>query len=128
MTTSALKTSLLTLAIALGIGAAQAESPAKDHVALFLTIKTQEGQRDALVALWNTHLKMRAQDNPDHLSYVFALDLNDANTVYISEVYASQAAFQANSQSPWFGTFMSEVGPLLDGAPTMAMANPFWIK
>ncbi|MEL7025981.1 MAG: antibiotic biosynthesis monooxygenase [Pseudomonadota bacterium] len=125
---SAFKSVVLAMGLILGLGAAQAEDAPKGEVALFLTIKTQDGQRDTLVDLWDKHLKMRAADNADHVSYVFALDMNDPNTVYISEVYATQAAFQTNSQSEWFGAYMAEVGPLLAGEPGFAMAMPHWVK
>lgn len=127
MTNSVIKTGLLALTFALSIGSAQADDAAGD-VAVFLTIKTQDGQRDTLIDLWDTHLKTRAQDNPDHLNYVFAIDMQDPNTVYISEVYATHAAFQANTQSDWFGAYMAKVGPLLAGEPAFAMASPHWVK
>ena len=107
---------------------AQAEDAARSEVALFLTIKTQDGQRDTLVGLWDKHLRARAAANDAHVSYVFALDMNDPNIVHITEVYATQAAFQANSRAPWFGAYMAEVSPLLAGEPEFAMASPHWVK
>lgn len=128
MTKPAIKAGLLAFAVALSITTAQAEEVLANEVALFLTIKTQPGQRDELVALWDKHLKTRAAENADHVSYVFALDMNDADTVRITEVYATQAAFQANSQAPWFGAYMAEVGRFLAGEPDFAMASPHWVK
>ncbi len=124
MITSALKVAALTLAVT----PAQAEDSTAGEIALFLTIKTQPGQREALVALWDTHLKARAADNTDHVRYVFALDMGDPNTVHITEVYATQAAFEANAQSPWFAAYMAEAGQLLAGEPGFAMASPYWVK
>ena len=63
MTYSAIKTGLIALTLALGIGAAQAGEAGKGEVAIFLTIKTQDGQRDALVELWDAHLKTKAEAN-----------------------------------------------------------------
>lgn len=128
MTIQTLKSGLLGLAILCNTPAAIADTAPKSDVALFLTIKTQPGQRDALVALWDEHLKTRAADNADHVRYVFALDMMDPDTVHITEVYATQAAFEANSQAPWFGAYMAQVGPLLAGEPGFAMAQPYWIK
>ena len=122
------KTAALACVIALGLTAAEAETAPEGEVALFLTIKTQPGQRDALVALWDAHLKTRAAENAAHVSYVFALDMGDPNTVHITEVYATEAAFQANSQAPWFAGYMAEAGPLLAGEPGFAMASPYWVK
>lgn len=128
MTKPVLKAGLLALAVALSITTTQADEMPASEVALFLTIKTQPGQRDELVALWDKHLKARAAENADHVSYVFALDMNDPDTVRITEVYATQDAFQANAQAPWFGAYMAEVGPFLAGEPDFAMASPHWVK
>ena len=100
----------------------------KAEVALFLTIKTHPGKRDALVALWEKHLKARAEENAEQVRYVLALDMADPDTVRISEVYATQAAFEANSQAPWFADYMAEAGPLLAGQPDFSMARPHWVK
>lgn len=128
MMKSVFKTGILALTLAATVTLAKAEDVATNDLALFLTIKTQPGQRDKLVALWDQHLKSRAAENADHVSYVFALDMNDPDTAYISEVYATQAAFEANSQSPWFGAYMAEVGPILADEPGFAMARPYWVK
>lgn len=122
------KIAALAALVALGLTNATAEEMPRGEVALFLTIKTQPGERDTLVALWDEHLKTRAADNADHLSYVFALDMADPDTVHITEVYSTQAAFEANSQAPWFSAYMAEVGPLLAGEPGFVMASPHWVK
>ncbi len=122
------KTGLLALAVACSMMTAQAEEMPRSDLALFLTVKTQPGQRDALVALWDKHLKTRAAENADHVRYVFALDMADPDTVRIAEVYATKAAFEANSQSAWFGAYMAEAGKLLAGDPDFAMAKPHWVK
>jgi len=123
-----LKTVSLAAILALSMSTAQADDVSTGEVALFLTIKTQPGERDTLVALWDAHLKDRAAENTDHVSYVFALDMADQDTVHITEVYATQAAFQANAQAPWFAAYMAEAGPLLAGEPGFAMASPHWVK
>lgn len=119
-------------ALALGATLFPFTSKAEDHkvaeVALFLTIKTQPGQRDRLVALWEKHLQARVEKNDDQVRYVLALDMADADTIRISEVYATKAAFEANSQAPWFGEYMAEAGPLLATEPDFFMAAPHWVK
>ena len=114
--------------VALGISSAQAEDISSAEVALFLTVKTQPGQRDALVDLWDQHLKARAEEDTVNVDYIFALDMGDPATVHITEVYTTMAAFEANSQSPWFAAYMAEAGPLLAGEPGFAMASPYWVK
>lgn len=104
------------------------ETPMKAEVALFLTIKTQPGKREELLALWDKHLKTRAVENDAQVRYVIARDAADADTVRIAEVYSTQAAFEANSQAPWFGEYMAEAGPLLAGQPEFNMGTPHWVK
>ena len=70
----------------------------------------------------------RAAENDDQVRYVFALDMQDPDTVRITEVYGSKAGFEANSQAPWFADYMAEAGPLLAGQPEFHMALPHWIK
>lgn len=97
-------------------------------VALFLTIRTQPGQRDALIALWDKHLKDRAADNPAQVRYVIARDMADDTILRITEVYDTMAAFEENAQAPWFGAYMAEAAPLLAGEPEFHMAAPHWVK
>lgn len=103
-------------------------SAARREVARFLTATNQNRKHNALVELWDAYLLTRAESNPDHMSYVFEVNIHDPNTVDIAEVYASQAAFQANTQSEWFGAYLAKVGPLQAGEPAFAMASPYWVK
>ncbi|NNE81128.1 MAG: hypothetical protein HKN18_12745 [Silicimonas sp.] len=119
---------LLSLALAAPVLAQSSKEYPTAEVALFLTVKTQPGQRDALVTLWEKHLQGRAAENDDQVRYVFALDMADPDTIRITEVYETQAAFEANSQAPWFADYMAEAGPLLAGQPEFHMARPHWIK
>ncbi len=128
MIKSALKLTALAAVVALGLTTAQAGEMRTGEVALFLKIKTQPGQRDALIALWDEHLRTRAAENADHVSYVFALDMGDPDTVHITEVYSTQAAFKASSQSPWFAAYMAKAAELLAGEPGFVMAKPYWVK
>ena len=107
---------------------AQEKDVSMSEVALFLTVKTQPGKRDELVALWEEHLRGRAESNDAQVRYVFALDMNDADTIRISEVYATMAAFEANSQEPFFAAYMQAAFPLLAGEPEFHMAIPHWVK
>ena len=98
------------------------------EIALFMTIKTQPGKRAELVALWDKHLRDRAAGNDQQVRYVLALDMEDADTIRIAEVYATKAAFEANSQAPWFSDYMAEAGPLLATQPEFHMTTPHWVK
>ena len=128
MIKSVCKAAILAATIAVSAPVTQAADLSGSEVALFLTIKTQPGQRDTLVALWDEHLKTRTAENAGHVSYVFALDMGDPDMVHISEVYANKAAFEANTQSQWFAAYMAKAGKLLMGEPGFVMASPHWVK
>ena len=128
MTKTTFKVAAVTIAALACAAVAQTEEMSSKEVALFLTIETQSGKREALVGLWDEHLKTRAAEDDVHIDYIFALDMHDPNVVHITEVYTTQDAFQANAQSAWFVDYMAQVSPLLAGEPDFAMARPYWIK
>jgi quinol monooxygenase YgiN len=98
------------------------------EIALFLTVRTHPGQRDALKTLWETHLKERAAANDAQSHYVYAFDAADENVIRICEIYETRAAFEANAGADWFAAYMAAAMPLLDGQPEFHMAMPQWVK
>lgn len=110
------------------LAAQTTETETMAELALFLTIKTQPGKRNDLVALWERHLRDRARESDQQIRYVLALDMADPDTIRISEVYATKAAFEANAQAPWFAEYMAEAGPLLATEPEFHMTIPHWVK
>jgi len=99
------------------------------ELAIFLTVKTKPGKRNALAALWKQHLKQRAAAENDAQSrYIYAFDSLDEYIIRITEVYETMAAFERNAQAEWFSTYMKEVEPLIDGEPEFNMAAPQWVK
>lgn len=110
------------------LAAQSTETETMPEIALFLTVRTQPGRRDELVALWEKHLRDRAEASDEQVRYVFALDIGDPDTIRISEVYATKAAFEANAQEPWFAEYMAEAGPLLATEPEFHMTIPHWVK
>ncbi len=98
------------------------------ELAIFLTVRTKPGQRDALKALWEQHLKARAAANDAQSRYVYAFDVHDETIIRITEVYETKAAFEANAQADWFAAYMAEAAPLLDGEPEFHLGVPQWIK
>ena len=98
------------------------------ELAMFITVRTQPGQRDALRALWEAHLKPRAADNPAQSRYVYAYDDADADVIHIAEVYETRAAMAQNGSAEWFADYMEAAMPLLDGPPDVRMGTPVWVK
>ena len=76
-------------------------------LALFITVRTQPGNREAMRALWAQHLRPRAEKNQAQSRYVYAFDSQDENVIRITEVYETMAAFQENQRAdvphpvPW---------------------------
>jgi quinol monooxygenase YgiN len=74
-------------------------------------ITTVPGQRDALAAL----LVEGTQAMPGCLSYVVASDPADANALWITEVWDSQASHQASLQLPAVQAAIAKGRPLIAG-------------
>ena len=96
--------------------------------ALFIKTRCQPGKRDEVRRLWEQHLKPRVQDGDTQDAYFYCYDLQDPNTFYIFELYASQDAMEANSKAPWFWEYVQAAGPLLDGQPEVGMTTAVWGK
>ncbi|MEQ8246404.1 MAG: antibiotic biosynthesis monooxygenase [Alphaproteobacteria bacterium] len=90
--------------------------------------KEQPGQRDAVRALWESHLGDRAAANPSLETYVYCYDNDDPDVIHLFEIYRDAAAQAADGGSAAFAAFMAEAGPLLEGAPEIHRTTPMWIK
>lgn len=97
-------------------------------LALIIKTRTQPGKRDEVRQLYEKMLAPRALENAAQEFVAMNYDANDADVFYLYEIYASQEAFQASSQAPWFWEYMGAAGPLLDGQPEVMMATPMWAK
>lgn len=69
------------------------------------------GQREALVEI----LLGSLHEMPGCLSYVVALDPSDANAVWITEVWDSEASHEASLSMPAVRQAISEARPLIAG-------------
>ena len=77
------------------------------------------GKRDELIA---AAIEVAAATRGDDgcLSYGFAADLEDPNTISSVEVWRDQAALDAHMQHEHTQQFMGRVGDLLAGEPQMS--------
>ena len=98
------------------------------QLALFIKTRCLPDKRDDVRALWEKHLQPHSASNTGQKVYAFCYDNNDANVLYLFEIYASQEAFMSASQQPWFGAYMQEAGALIDGQPEVGMASPLFTK
>jgi quinol monooxygenase YgiN len=95
---------------------------------LIVSVRTQPGRRDDVRALWDRHLRPRAEANPAQELYLFCEDADDADALHLVEVYGDPAAAQENARASWFADYMREAGPLIAGRPGMVSARPVWAK
>jgi quinol monooxygenase YgiN len=69
--------------------------------ALFIKTKCQPGKRDEVRRLWEQHLKPRVQDGDTQDAYFYCYDVQDSDTFYIFELYASQEAAARRPTRSW---------------------------
>ena len=74
-------------------------------------ITATAGQRDALAAI----LLEGTQSMPGCLSYVVAADATDADALWVSEVWDSQASHQASLKLPAVQAAIAKGRPLIAG-------------
>lgn len=97
-------------------------------LALFIHTRTKPGKRGDLQALWEKHLKARAEANPGQEVYFFCTDNHDPDALHLFELYADPKQLEANANQPWFADYMAEAEPLLAEPPTVAVTTPAWAK
>ena len=78
------------------------------------------GQRDALVGI----LLDGVSGMPGCLSYVVATDPNDANGIWITEVWVDQAAHSASLTLPSVKAAIAKGRPLITGFDTHVVTTP----
>lgn len=95
---------------------------------MIIKTKSQPGKREELFELYRDLLAPRAEANADQQVVVWCSDQSDPDTFYLFELYRNAEAMGANAQADWFADYMAKAGPLLGGAPEVAMASPRWTK
>jgi quinol monooxygenase YgiN len=78
------------------------------------------GKRDQLAAI----LTAGTRDMPGCLSYVVAKDASDENTLWVTEVWDSQASHDASLTLPAVKDAMSQGRPLIAGFEKIATTAP----
>jgi quinol monooxygenase YgiN len=96
--------------------------------AALLTVRTHPGRRDELRALWDEHLRPRAEANPAQELCLYCYDAADPDLIHVVEVYGDPSEMERNARAPWFANYVRASGPLLAGAPVMVTAQPMWAK
>ena len=80
----------------------------------------QPGQRDALLEI----LTGQVGPMPGCLSYVIAKDPEDANAIWVTEVWTDQASHQASLGLPQVRAAIHQAGPLVAGFESRVETEP----
>jgi quinol monooxygenase YgiN len=83
-------------------------------------LKAQPGQRDALLAI----LLAEVGEMPGCRSYVIAPDREDADALWITEVWDDQASHDASLQLPSVQAAIARARPLIAGFGGRAVTEP----
>lgn len=95
--------------------------------AMIIRSKAKTGERDALRAAWERHLKRATEADSSRLLYLYCFDADDPDAYVLVEVFAEGAA-PPLPDAPFFQEFMREAGPLLDAMPAVQRTEVVWSK
>ena len=90
---------------------------------LLVRLTAREGMRAALLDLLNTYADQLAEE-PGTEMFVVSVDPENANTVWLYEVFKDEAAQDAHRMSSGFATLTSTMPTLLDGPPAVLPMSP----
>jgi quinol monooxygenase YgiN len=92
------------------------------EIAVVARITTAEGKRDETLAVL-ARLVEAAEGEPGTLQYTLAADAKDPDVVWVTELYADQAALDAHSGSATMAEVGGSLGGLLAAAPELHFAQ-----
>jgi quinol monooxygenase YgiN len=100
--------------------AAIATDPARPLYGLIGKMKANPGQRDALVAA----ILEGSRAMPGCLSYIVARDVDDADAIWITEVWDSEASHDASLQLPAVQASIAKAKDLIASMETGVVTTP----
>jgi quinol monooxygenase YgiN len=89
-----------------------------DKVSVVARISAAPGRRDELAGELQVVLDT-VESEPGTLYYVLHADDQDADVLWVYELYVDRASLQAHLGGPWFAELVGKLGPLLAGPPTL---------
>jgi quinol monooxygenase YgiN len=92
-------------------------------VIVLAKIPVQDGKRADVVA-GMAPMMDHVEAEAGTLEYILCEDAGDENAVWMYEVYADQAAFEAHSGSDVMKSLGGAIGPLLAGRPELTFLSP----
>lgn len=98
------------------------------QIALFITHRSQPGQRDAVRAIWNRHMAPAVQANDGHEAYFYCVDPSAPDVVCAFQMYRNADAADAFLTTAAYRDYERVVSPLLLGPPDVKRLVPVWSK
>jgi quinol monooxygenase YgiN len=95
--------------------------------AMIVRPKAKPGERDALHAAWEKHLRSATEADDSRLLYLYCFDADDPDAYVLVEAFRDGAG-PPPPDVPFFQEFMRDAGPLLDGMPTVQRTEVVWSK
>lgn len=93
------------------------------QIAVIAKIPAQPGQRDAVVAGLRAMLD-HVETEPGTITYILHEDAKDADVLWMYEIYADQAAFDAHGTSEAMKALGGAIGAHLGGKPELTFLTP----
>jgi quinol monooxygenase YgiN len=90
---------------------------------LMVRLTAVDGMRPALLDLLNTYADGLAEEPGTEL-FIVSMDPDDANIVWLYEIFADEDAENAHRSSSGFGVLMNAMPPLLNGPPAVLRTVP----
>jgi quinol monooxygenase YgiN len=97
------------------------------NVSVIVKIPVVPGKRDEFAQAFEQAIR-NANAEAGTLHYVLHADAGDENAVWVTEVYADQAALDAHMGSAEFQALTAAIGPFIGGAPEFTFAQPLMGK
>jgi (4S)-4-hydroxy-5-phosphonooxypentane-2,3-dione isomerase len=88
------------------------------EVAYIVKLSAADGKRDEAMAALG-RLVEAAQSEPGTLQYVLYADTTDPAGIWLTELYADQAVFEAHMSSPAMAELAGSLAGLFDGPPDL---------
>ena len=108
-------------------GEREARFAAMAATAMIVRSKAKPGQRDALHAAWDTHLRAATESDDSRLLYLYCFDAEDSDAYVLIEVFRDGAS-PPPPDAASFQDFMRDAGSLLDGMPSVQRSEVVWSK
>jgi quinol monooxygenase YgiN len=92
-------------------------------VIVLAKIPVQDGKRADVIAGMAPMME-HVESEEGTLEYILCEDAGDENAVWMYEVYADQASFEAHSSSDTMKSLGGAIGPFLAGRPELTFLSP----